>query len=150
MSNNIRAAPSNLLVAPSYRRGVPCRHPAAQESSASSDFRHRLNPPRIGRATAAIPKAIISLTLAQINRANVTQLQVAWTFDTAEPGGLQTNPLIVNGVLYGITPTQKIFALDAATGKLLWKFDSGIKGTQPDRGLAYWSSGTSLPASSSA
>jgi quinoprotein glucose dehydrogenase len=80
--------------------------------------------------------------LAQINRANVTQLQVAWTFDTAEPGGLQTNPLVVNGVLYGITPTQKIFALDAATGKLLWKFDSGIKGTQPDRGLAYWSSGT--------
>jgi quinoprotein glucose dehydrogenase len=80
--------------------------------------------------------------LAQINRANVTQLQVAWTFDTAEPGGLQTNPLIVNGVLYGITPTQKIFALDAATGKLLWKFDSGVTGTQPDRGLAYWSSGT--------
>jgi quinoprotein glucose dehydrogenase len=29
--------------------------------------------------------------------------------------------------------------LDAASGKLLWKFDSGIKGTQPDRGLAFWS-----------
>jgi len=80
--------------------------------------------------------------LTQINRSNVSQLQVAWTFDTGEAGGLQTNPLIVNGVLYGITPTQKIFALDAATGKLLWKFDSGIKGTQPDRGLAYWSAGT--------
>jgi len=80
--------------------------------------------------------------LTQINRTNVTQLQVAWTFDTGEAGGLQTNPLIVNGILYGITPTQKIFALDAATGKLLWKFDPGIKGTQPDRGLAYWSSGT--------
>ncbi len=80
--------------------------------------------------------------LTQINRSNVTQLQVAWTFDTGEEGGLQTNPLIINGILYGITPTQKIFALDAATGKLLWKFDSGIKGTQPDRGLAYWNSGT--------
>ncbi len=79
--------------------------------------------------------------LTQINRSNVSQLQVAWTFDTGEEGGLQTSPLIVNGVLYGITPTQKIFALDAATGKLLWKFDSGIKGTQPDRGLAYWSAG---------
>ena len=44
-------------------------------------------------------------------------------------------------MLYGITPTQKIFALDAATGKLFWKFDSGIKGTQPDRGLAYWAQG---------
>jgi len=81
--------------------------------------------------------------LEQINRSNVAKLQVAWTFDTGEEGGLQTNPLIVNGVLYGITPTQKIFALDAASGKLRWKFDSGIKGTQPDRGLAYWSSGAS-------
>jgi quinoprotein glucose dehydrogenase len=44
-------------------------------------------------------------------------------------------------VLYGITPTQKVFALDAATGKLFWKFDSGTSGTQPDRGLAYWADG---------
>src|SRR6266702_4024483 len=79
--------------------------------------------------------------LAQINRSNVKQLEIAWTFDTGEQGGLQTSPIIVGGVLYGITPTQKVFALNAATGKLLWKFDSGIKGTQPDRGLAYWSSG---------
>jgi quinoprotein glucose dehydrogenase len=79
--------------------------------------------------------------LSQINRSNVKQLAVAWSFDTEETGGLQTNPLIVGGVLFGITPTQKIFALDAATGKLLWRFDSGIKGTQPDRGLAYWSNG---------
>jgi quinoprotein glucose dehydrogenase len=78
--------------------------------------------------------------LAQINRSNVKQLAVAWSFDTGEQGGLQTSPIIVEGVLYGITPTQKVFALDAASGKLLWKFDSGIKGTQPDRGLAYWSS----------
>jgi quinoprotein glucose dehydrogenase len=79
-------------------------------------------------------------SLAQINRDNVSKLQIAWTLDTGEEGGLQTSPVIVNGVLYGITPMQKILALDAATGKLLWKFDSGVKGTQPDRGLAYWSS----------
>ncbi len=79
--------------------------------------------------------------LAQINRANVKELAVAWSFDTGEQGGLQTSPIIVEGVLYGITPTQKVFALDAASGKLLWKFDSGVKGTQPDRGLALWSSG---------
>ena len=79
--------------------------------------------------------------LAQINRKNVKNLRVAWTFDTAEPGGLQTSPIEVNGILYGLTPTQRVFALNAATGKLLWKFDSGIKGTQPDRGLAYWSDG---------
>ena len=89
------------------------------------------------------PANIHYSSLAQINRSNVKQLEIAWTFDTGEQGGLQTSPIIVGGVLYGITPTQKVFALNAATGKLLWKFDSGIKGTQPDRGLAYWSSGRS-------
>ncbi len=80
-------------------------------------------------------------SLAQINRSNVKRLTVAWSFDTKEEGGLQTSPIIVAGVLYGITPTQKVFALDAATGELLWKFDSGIRGTQPNRGLAYWANG---------
>ena len=79
--------------------------------------------------------------LAQINRTNVKRLSIAWSFDTQEAGGLQTSPIVVDGVLYGITPTQKIFALDAATGKLLWKFDSGIRGMQPDRGLASWADG---------
>ncbi|HEX6822359.1 MAG TPA: PQQ-binding-like beta-propeller repeat protein [Candidatus Sulfotelmatobacter sp.] len=78
--------------------------------------------------------------LQQINTANVTQLEVAWSYDTAETGGLQTSPIEVDGVLYGISPSQKVFALDAATGKLKWKFDSGVAGTQPDRGLSYWSS----------
>ncbi|PYV72547.1 MAG: quinoprotein glucose dehydrogenase, partial [Acidobacteria bacterium] len=71
------------------------------------------------------------------------QLQVAWTFDTGEAGGLQTSPIEVDGVLFGISPSQKIFAVDAATGTLKWKFDSGVPGTQPDRGLAYWSSSDS-------
>ena len=79
--------------------------------------------------------------LDQIDRENVQKLQVAWSYDTAEPGGLQASPIIVGGVLYGLTPTQKVFALDGATGRVLWKFDSGIKGTQPDRGLAFWSEG---------
>src|SRR6266404_2910817 len=55
--------------------------------------------------------------LAQINRSNVKKLAMAWTFDTSEQGGLQTSPIIVGNVLYAISPTQKIFALDAATGK---------------------------------
>jgi hypothetical protein len=45
--------------------------------------------------------------LAQINRANVKQLEVAWSSDTGEPGGLQTSPIIVDGGLYGITPTNR-------------------------------------------
>jgi purine nucleosidase len=77
--------------------------------------------------------------LQEINRGKVKNLRVAWQYDTGETGGLETSPLIVEGMLYGITPSQKIFALDAGTGKLLWKFDSGVPGTQPDRGLAHWS-----------
>jgi len=55
--------------------------------------------------------------LAQINSNNVKQLAVAWSFDSQEEGGLQTSPIVVEGVLYGITPTQKVFALDAITGQ---------------------------------
>lgn len=68
--------------------------------------------------------------LSQIHRGNVHRLQQAWTYDTGETGVLQTSPLAVNGVLYGISPTQKVFALDAATGKLIWRFDSGIPGSR--------------------
>jgi glucose dehydrogenase len=78
--------------------------------------------------------------LAQINKSNVKRLEVAWSYDTEETGGLQTSPIEIAGTLYGISPSQKLFALDAATGKLKWKFDSGVVGTQPDRGLVYWSS----------
>jgi len=77
--------------------------------------------------------------LTQINRTNVKELKVAWSYDTGEKGGLQTSPIIVGDVLYGITPTQKVFAVNAGNGKLLWKFDSGVNATQPDRGLVYWS-----------
>jgi quinoprotein glucose dehydrogenase len=80
--------------------------------------------------------------LAQINRTNVKNLQVAWTYDTGEKGGIQSSPIILGGVLYSYTPSQKVIALDATTGKLLWKFDSGIESTQPARGLAYWSDGS--------
>jgi quinoprotein glucose dehydrogenase len=58
-------------------------------------------------------------TLKQINRTNVAKLQLAWKFDSGEPGGLETTPIVIDGVLYAITPKQKIIALNAATGKLL-------------------------------
>jgi glucose dehydrogenase len=80
-------------------------------------------------------------SLKQINRSNVSKLKLAWKFETGEAGGLETTPLIVDGVLYAITPKQKVVALDGATGRLLWKFDSGINGTQPDRGLSWWTDG---------
>lgn len=80
--------------------------------------------------------------LQQINRANVHLLHQAWVFDTGEKGGLQTNPLIIGRVLYAFTPTQKVVALYAASGKHLWTFDPGTQGLQPTRGFSYWTDGT--------
>jgi glucose dehydrogenase len=79
--------------------------------------------------------------LAQINRTNVRNLKTAWIYNTGERGGLQTNPLIVDRVMYAYTPSQKIVALNAVTGKLIWNFDSGIRTEQPNRGMSYWTDG---------
>jgi quinoprotein glucose dehydrogenase len=65
-------------------------------------------------------------SLSQISPANVRQLRVAWTYDTHDefPGSeMQTNPIVIDGVLYGTSPKLRVFALDAATGKELWSFD---------------------------
>jgi quinoprotein glucose dehydrogenase len=79
--------------------------------------------------------------LRQINRKNVHTLKRAWIFDTGEKGGLQTNPLVVGHRLFAYTPTQKVIALDAASGNKLWVFDVGTPGLQPTRGLTYWTDG---------
>ena len=51
------------------------------------------------------PESIRHSTLKQINRANVKQLTMAWSYDAQDgPGGLQTSPIIVGGVLYANTP----------------------------------------------
>lgn len=87
-------------------------------------------------------------TLTQINRKNVKDLEVAWTFHT---GGLkagynsaiQCPPIIVEGVMYLTGVDLTVFALDPATGKELWRFnpqrtrDPGLR----NRGVAYWSDG---------
>ena len=89
--------------------------------------------------------------LNQINTTNVTQLKVAWTYQSggARPDGrsqIQCNPLIVDGVLYGTSPELVLFALDAATGKELWRFNplNGRGDHQAlgvNRGVIYWANG---------
>jgi quinoprotein glucose dehydrogenase len=80
-------------------------------------------------------------SLAQINRTNVRRLEVAWTYDSEETGGLQANPIVVDGVIYTTTPKHRVVALDAATGVARWTFNSGIDGRGPNRGVTYWASG---------
>ena len=80
-------------------------------------------------------------SLKQINRQTVKHLRVAWDFPAGVEGGLQTNPLIVGRTMFVYTTTEKVVALDAATGKQLWIFDAGVTANQPNRGFSYWSDG---------
>jgi len=87
-------------------------------------------------------------SLDQINRGNVHQLKVAWTFDTGDAfkgSEMECNPIVVNGVLYATTPKLRVIALEAATGKLIWKFDPDegleISNKRRNRGLTYWEDG---------
>jgi quinoprotein glucose dehydrogenase len=79
--------------------------------------------------------------LAEITPANVDQLEEAWRFDTGETGGFQVNPIVVHGVLYSPTPNHRVVALDAATGRLKWTFDSTLESRGPNRGVTWWESG---------
>jgi quinoprotein glucose dehydrogenase len=88
--------------------------------------------------------------LNQINRENVNQLQVAWRFRSGDADTInnrtqiQCNPIVVGNVLYGTTPTLKAFAIEANTGKLLWKFEPGEANTGlgVNRGVTYWEEGS--------
>jgi glucose dehydrogenase len=61
--------------------------------------------------------------LDQVNTSNVKKLAVAWAFQTGDyDQGLQATPLVADGVLYLSTTHSWVFALDAATGKMLWQY----------------------------
>ena len=78
----------------------------------------------------------------------MNQLEVAWTYNTgdAEEGNrstIQCNPIIVNGRMYVTSPKLKLIALDAASGKEVWKFDpfDSTEATGVNRGVTYWEEG---------
>jgi glucose dehydrogenase len=76
-------------------------------------------------------------SLKQINKSNVTKLEVAWTYPTG-PGTFVFDPVVVDGVMYVLKQSNTIAALDAATGKELWTHpNTGAVGT---RGMNYWES----------
>jgi quinoprotein glucose dehydrogenase len=86
--------------------------------------------------------------LTGITRANVGSLRVAWTYDTGDAfkgSEMQCQPVVAHGVLYATSPTLRVFALDAATGALLWSFDPNAGETTPGRtrirGLMYYERG---------
>ena len=79
--------------------------------------------------------------LKQINRSNVSKLQVAWTYPTGDEQATSFNPIVVDGVMYVLAKNNSIVALDAATGKEIWTHpadpDTSII---TDRGINYWES----------
>ncbi len=75
--------------------------------------------------------------LRQINRGNVTNLDVVWTYHSHDSGNaLECNPIIVRDVMFTPTPGDAVVAVNAATGTELWRFKP--EGRLAFRGLIYW------------
>jgi quinoprotein glucose dehydrogenase len=83
-------------------------------------------------------------TLAQITPQNVRQLELAWTYHGGEvrpdTSQIQCNPLVIDGVMYATTAALKLVAVDAATGKELWRF-APAEPNGVNRGIAWWADG---------
>lgn len=87
-------------------------------------------------------------SLREINRENVKQLSIAWTYRTGDAdkgnrSAIQCNPIIANGMMYITSPKLKLIALDPATGKENWKFDpfQGQQAAGVNRGVTFWEKG---------
>lgn len=94
-------------------------------------------------------------SLKQIDTGNVSRLQVAWIYhsednDSSNYGVMECNPIIIDGILYGVSPKLKLFAVDAAKGTEKWKFNPADSLTNKawhrqsvnmNRGVAYWAEG---------
>lgn len=94
-------------------------------------------------------------SLAEIDTSNVKQLRIAWEYhtgdaDTANSSQIQCNPIVIDNFLYGTTPQMKLFAVDASTGREIWKFNpfdslerdrKRFFSHNNSRGIAYWSDG---------
>ena len=76
--------------------------------------------------------------LNQIDKSNVSRLQVAWTYPTGDNRSYLFNPIVVDNVMYVLARNSSLVALDAATGKEIWIHEN-LPGLST-RGIAYWQS----------
>ena len=86
-------------------------------------------------------------SIADINRSNVTDLHLAWTWKPGEralpefgtqPGTFQNTPLMIDDVLYVSTPYNRVVALDARSGRELWRYDpEPFRDGQPPNGTGF-------------
>lgn len=79
--------------------------------------------------------------LTQIDTNNVAGLVKAWEFKTSDTDKytqIQVNPIVVNNVLYGVSPKLKLFAVDASNGQSKWIFDPYQVTEQGVKGVGYF------------
>jgi alcohol dehydrogenase (cytochrome c) len=65
-------------------------------------------------------------TLDQINSRNASRLSLQWAFQVGDLGQLETTPLVVDGVLYGTGQNNRAFAIDARTGRAIWRYQRNL------------------------
>jgi quinoprotein glucose dehydrogenase len=79
--------------------------------------------------------------LRQINRSNVSQLQIAWVYPTGDGNKYFFNPIVIDGLMYVLAKNNSIVALDASTGKEIWSYAPGPQTRIiTNRGINYWES----------
>lgn len=85
--------------------------------------------------------------LSEINDKNVSRLGFAWEAELPDPMGQTAEPIVVDGVIYISAPRSRVYAIDAQTGQIKWKFephtrlDFGTEGSETarvNRGVAVW------------
>ncbi len=112
-----------------------CGKPSHEAEGAGADWAHYLGHPTSNQYS----------TLDQINRDNVGKLEVAWTYVTGDRAMYQANNLVVDGILYTVTPNSRVIALDGASGEALWTFDPDSVheelANNNERGLMFWRDG---------
>ncbi|MCJ7466977.1 MAG: PQQ-binding-like beta-propeller repeat protein, partial [Maribacter sp.] len=78
-------------------------------------------------------------TLSQISPKNVSNLKVAWRYEAPDWGQMQMNPIVVDSILYGVTAALRAVALNAATGKEIWRFGDSLQvWHSTSRGVSFW------------
>jgi len=84
--------------------------------------------------------------LKQINDKNVGKLGLAWSLDIDSPMGMASEPIVVDGTIYVAGSLDRVYAVDAVSGRLLWKFDPHVRlsvmrnsaTARTNRGVAVW------------
>src|SRR6188472_1510994 len=109
------------LIAPALLWALSARAATTVDNAALNNEKDGQNWPAYGRTFSETHYS----PLAEINRETVPRLRLAWTLDLDVTNNLST-PLAVDGVIYVASGYSFVHAVDAKTGKLLWRYDPEV------------------------